>query len=106
MKELLKFEKIYFKISVVFICITTFFLPYNNAVYNATSSEKGFGYPIAYVCFPTGQITSSLFHSVGINILALYLDYMIFYIIVKIIGKLIVRVFAVGLSILHKNKIL
>lgn len=83
MKPLFNFELLTFRITCILLFIITFFLPANIAIYNFTSSKKAFGYPIAYLCFPKNEITSSLFNSVGINILALCLDFIIIYIIVK-----------------------
>lgn len=83
MKKLYGFETIPFRITCFLLCMITFFLPANIAIYNFTSCEKAFGYPIAYLCFPQNKITSSIINSVGINLLALFLDYIIIYFVVK-----------------------
>lgn len=80
MKKFFSFETLYVRITLIIILLTTYLVPRHGEL-------DGFGYPFAYINFPTGEVGISLFRSTYVNILYLFLDFILIYTVVKIIGE-------------------
>lgn len=90
-KRKIRLNSLYIKLTSIILFITTWFCPYNDRQYEA-HGIKSFGMPFAYLDFPDNVIKDSLWSSTGINLLYLYLDFVIIYYIVKFVGTVFKKI--------------
>jgi hypothetical protein len=78
-------NKLYIRISVIFQVVSTIFFPYYFSIPNHRY-EKAFGFPYGYIVFH--GMNESLINSLSINLLILFIDFIIIYICVRIVVKI------------------
>ncbi len=78
-------NKLNVKISVIFQVVSTIFFPYNFSIPNERY-EKAFGFPYGYIVFH--GMNESLISSLSINLLILFIDFIIIYLCVKVMVKI------------------
>lgn len=79
-----RFKSAYMKLTVIFIFISTWFFP---GCPTTDGYGTVFGVPFGYLTFY--DISNTLWHSTGINLLFLYLDYCIIHYVLRAIGSFI-----------------
>ncbi|PXX53830.1 hypothetical protein DFR60_105319 [Hungatella effluvii] len=86
MKNFFSFETMYVRITFIIILLTTYLVPRHGEL-------DGFGYPFAYINFPSGRVGITIFRSTYVNILYLFLDFILIYMAVKIFCEAAKKIF-------------
>lgn len=86
MKKFFSFETMYIRITFIIILLTTYLVPRHGEL-------DGFGFPFAYINFPSGKVGITIFRSTSVNILYLIFDFILIYVAVKIICEAAKKIF-------------